>query len=1179
MIRFPDCSRNGVRLAERMGLGEYRKLVVCVLVLGCFVFGDLASLTSCSLAATRQEELALDGWATSLEDAIKRSRISGQPVLVKFEAEWCAPCKQLNAEFAKPAFKSATEKVILVRVDVDRNENIASDFGIESIPHVLLLDSNEETISDRVGFSDADSWVTWLSDSLKGTEFEMPEVLVSDEPPTRTEIKELIETLGSRDPALRQITMERLITFPAKTREPLIESLTVKGKLAQKLSVLEILKRWKAPIDGLDPWEVSSFESAKMERLIQWKNTPFEDLQKVLTELTEADLQAAGEDVDALIATRNVRAGLARMTRYGSNLLPVVYERIKVAETDEATARLTALRYWLTASNELRLGWANGLIELASSDLASRRLAAQSLIKRATLADQPLLLELFADSDPLVRELSLKGLQSIGAKETNATLATLLNDPDPNVRAAVLKSFAESESNQMVGAVAKYLETETDADLIVHALRYLKIGSGAEALKPVLRFVDHESWQVRAEVAQSLGEIDADKIDDVDLLGARGDAVMKLLEDSDGFVVSRAVGSLPSKKNKRLLESMAQIAKRKPDIASAIVESISASANRNSYDSSSVSAAPYLREFLLHDQGKVREAGLKGMVASYAGQLTDEDLAPLLKDDSSSVRLAALEGFYARVDAYRIISENVGSQSQIEVMDAQPSRSSGILSIFGFGNPKPTIQVPKSVDFPKPADAEPADAEPARAESKQAGNVEPQLAEPAEKLDAAVVDPKSMQVDKPKKLKLPKLAEEKWLDKWLTGKIKTELDVSTELVEQLAQSDIEDEKALAMSCLVAIGKHEYLSELIVVAADNHELNKYVDGMLRWLPLDKRTTLFKELIAKDAEGRADALVQAYASVRNPESAKVIWAAMAQSTVSTRVGVDSLMSAYFGDAYSIYYSYGEADVEPDLMELAKNETLQYVETRDEAVQKLVLLMLDKLDPDSGKEIAKKWVNGDVSPDVQDLAFRLLLKPKPMPRNFDHFSGGRPDDDRSYAIEYLKTDKNWKFDLAVRFLAIGEDALGGPDEYSGFFSTSRYYYGNSNSEVKVRIPKPPKGLTLEHLAAEGLLLKDETKAYVSYFHSLLDPKANIDDLLNHWKLDKSNESISKLVFEAVASTNNDEKISVVEEIYKLHGANDISFAAELYWTIRVMDGSHALKLRKLIRDEVGMSQLKRY
>ncbi len=1145
-----------LRLALVMSLG--------ISILGC-VSGSFVNVT------TAQEVAAQDGWSDSLDDAIKKSRITGQPVLVKFEAEWCAPCKDLATEFAKPAFKNATEKVILVRIDIDRNKEIAVDFGVEAIPHVILLDSNEETIADRTGLADAEDWVKWLADSLEDTEFEMPEVLASDEPPTRTEIKELIETLGSRDPALRQITMERLIAFPAKTREPLVESLTSEGKLAQKLSVLEILKRWQAPIDGLDPWVVNSFAPEKMKQLNQWKETPIEDLQTVLAELTADDLKAAGQDLDALIESRNVRAGLARMTRYGSQLLPVVYERIKVAKTDEESERLTALRYWLTASNELRLGWANGLIELASSELSSRRAATQSLIKRASLADQPLLLELFADSDPLVRELSLKGLQAIGAKETNATLARLLNDPDPNVRAAVLKSFAESESNEMVEAVANYLETETDADLIVHALRYLKSGNGADALKPVLRFVEHESWQVRAEVAQSLGEIDSDEIEDLDLLAEKGDAVMKLLEDTDGFVVSRAVGALPSRKNKRLLDSMSQIAMRKPEIAGAIVESISESANRFSYDDSSASAAPYLKEFLTNDQAKVREAGLKGMVSNYAAQLTDEDLSTLLADQSDAVRLVALDGFYARIDANRNVQEQVGSQSAVEITPTQSSGGGGLLGLFGFGGSKPELVQPE-IEMEDLADSIPVeeidDGANSNADSGENQSDENQSDEN-----------QSDVVKEPKKLKLPKLAEEKWLEKWLDGDgNKIKLDDSTVRVEDLASSEIEGEKVRALACLVALGQLEKLDELISLANGKSEYESYIDSTLKWLPFERRTKVFQHLLDAEQIGRRDALIEAYASVRNPESAKVIWEAVAQTPVSTRSSIDGLMAAYFGNAYSVYYQHGETDIEPDLLELAKIETLQYVETKDVNTQKLVLLMLDKLDPETAKATAKKWIDSEEIQEVEDLAFRLLLKPTPTPRDYNNYNNP-PDEDRSYAVEYLKTDKLWKFDLAIQFLAVGEEALAEVEEYSVFFRSNQYFYGSSNSEVKVRIPKPPKGLTLDHLAPKDLTLGAESKAYVAYFRSLLDPKADITDLLDRWRVNKDFESTSKLVFEAVASTNNDDEIPIVEEIFKLHGKNDTSFAADLYWTIRVMDGPNALKLRKKIRDEVGMNRLSNY
>ena len=134
-----------------------------------------------------------------------------------------------------------------------------------------------------------------------------------------------------------------------------------------------------------------------------------------------------------------MKAGLSRLTRYGQGLLPKVYERIKAAESDEEVTRLTALRYWLTASNQLRLGWSGGLIELAGRDAETRRAAAAVLVKRAGALDQALLMELFADSDPLVRELALKGLNGLGSEDTEKAMVRLLKDPDPNVRAAVLK--------------------------------------------------------------------------------------------------------------------------------------------------------------------------------------------------------------------------------------------------------------------------------------------------------------------------------------------------------------------------------------------------------------------------------------------------------------------------------------------------------------------------------------------------------------------------------------------------------------------------------------------------------------------------------------------------------------------------------------------------------------------
>jgi len=651
----------------------------------------LTAVCVCPVAA--QDE----GWSDSLETAMRKSAINGKPVLVKFEAEWCGPCVDLTEELEKPAFENVAKALILVRIDVDRHQELTEQYDVTSIPRVLLIDSNKEIIADKTGFAEVDQWVKWVKDSIDGIEFEMPDVLATNDPPSRTELVELIEAIGSRDAALRHLAMERLVSFPSRTRAPLVESLGAKGKLSQKISAIEILNRWKAPVEGLDPWSKESFTSERLKLLDDWNQTPIEDLGEGLGELTEADLASAEIDIQRLLVSKNLRASLASLTRYGPQLLPTVYEKIKAAKTDDETSRLTALRYWLTASNELRLGWASGLIELASPDLDSRRNAVQSLIGRVTLPDQTLLLELFADSDPLVRELSLKGLQQIGAKETNETMARLLKDPDANVRAAVLKQFAESKnrSTKMTKIVADYLDTETDADLIVHGLRFMREATSDTAVESVVKFVDHESWQVRSEVAESLGKIDTDELS-LDMVVLKGESVMKLLDDVDGFVVSRAVESLPSRKNKKLMEDLTELAIKKPEIAVSIVAAISKGAGYSDTEP----AGPYFRRFLENESAEVREAGITGITESYSNTWKDEELAKLLKDDQVNVRIAAMMGFLKRLEGYRNFSEDVSGRAVSHHRTIRPhvhrdTTIMGSVARMFFGGPtvQPTPQL------------------------------------------------------------------------------------------------------------------------------------------------------------------------------------------------------------------------------------------------------------------------------------------------------------------------------------------------------------------------------------------------------------------------------------------------------------------------------------------------------
>jgi thioredoxin 1 len=65
--------------------------------------------------------------------------------LLKFEASWCGPCKNLSKTMESIEFPYPIEVI-----DVDQNTAAAVEYGIRGVPHLILLDENNNILK-RVG--------------------------------------------------------------------------------------------------------------------------------------------------------------------------------------------------------------------------------------------------------------------------------------------------------------------------------------------------------------------------------------------------------------------------------------------------------------------------------------------------------------------------------------------------------------------------------------------------------------------------------------------------------------------------------------------------------------------------------------------------------------------------------------------------------------------------------------------------------------------------------------------------------------------------------------------------------------------------------------------------------------------------------------------------------------------
>ena len=83
------------------------------------------------------------------------------PLIIDFWAEWCAPCKAIAPILDELAVE-LNEKLLIGKVNLDENQDLAMKYSIRSIPTILFF-KDGELKDTKVGLSSKTDLISWVS--------------------------------------------------------------------------------------------------------------------------------------------------------------------------------------------------------------------------------------------------------------------------------------------------------------------------------------------------------------------------------------------------------------------------------------------------------------------------------------------------------------------------------------------------------------------------------------------------------------------------------------------------------------------------------------------------------------------------------------------------------------------------------------------------------------------------------------------------------------------------------------------------------------------------------------------------------------------------------------------------------------------------------------------------------
>ena len=123
----------------------------------------MALVVAMSTLAAGQAHAAGITWRTSLTNALSEAKRTKKPVFIDFTATWCGPCQEMKRDtFTSSKVISEMRRWVAVRIDVDKQEDVAKKYKIEAMPTLVVVKPNGTVVTKAVGYRNADELLSFL---------------------------------------------------------------------------------------------------------------------------------------------------------------------------------------------------------------------------------------------------------------------------------------------------------------------------------------------------------------------------------------------------------------------------------------------------------------------------------------------------------------------------------------------------------------------------------------------------------------------------------------------------------------------------------------------------------------------------------------------------------------------------------------------------------------------------------------------------------------------------------------------------------------------------------------------------------------------------------------------------------------------------------------------------------